>query len=124
MDENGGMFENRKEIRAPHGGNALSSDPLAEMKVSEEQVQRDYKNLIAELDQESFSPEAEPLDFAANLGSTLYVEALRARFEGVKENLGREILSGMCTVEQAYTYLENMEISLLLEQELALTVTS
>lgn len=124
MDEDGGMFENRKEMRAPLRDDAPSAAPLAEMKVSEEQVQRDYKNLIAELDQESFSPEAEPLDFAANLGSALYVEELRARFEGVKENLGREILSGMCTVEQAYTYLENMEISLLLEQELPLTVTS
>lgn len=118
------MFKNEKEMRVPYGGDEQSAAPLIEMKVSEEQVQRDCKNLIAELDQESFSSDSEPLDFAANLGSALYVDALRSRFEGVKENLGREIISGMCTVEQAYTYLENMEISLLLEQELSLVVSS
>ena len=56
-------------------------------------------------------------DFARGLGQTLHDADLVARFEGVKENLSREIRGGMCTPDQAYAYLENLEISLLLEQE-------
>lgn len=57
--------------------------------------------------------------FAADLGATLTDPDLLARFEGVRENLMREMRGGMCTADQAYAYLENIEISLLLEQEAA-----
>lgn len=97
--------------------------------VSDDKVQRDYETLVAGLSQDGFVVAAEPLDmsavnasadFAPGLGATLRDEALVARFEGVKENLVREIRGGMCTADQAHAYLENIEISLLLEQEAAL----
>ncbi|MFW0109095.1 hypothetical protein ACN08Z_08270 [Rothia sp. P7181] len=52
------------------------------------------------------------------LGETLESEYLVERFEGVKQNLIREIRGQMCTEEQAYAYLENFEMRLLQEQEL------
>lgn len=51
------------------------------------------------------------------LGDSLKDPELIARFEGVRENLLREIRGGMCTEDQAEAYLDNLEISLLLEQE-------
>lgn len=51
------------------------------------------------------------------LGDSLKDPELIARFEGVRENLLREIRGGMCTEDQADAYLDNLEISLLLEQE-------
>ncbi len=51
------------------------------------------------------------------LGDSLKDPELIARFEGVRENLQREIRGGMCTEDQADAYLDNLEISLLLEQE-------
>ncbi|ORC24337.1 MULTISPECIES: hypothetical protein [Rothia] len=90
-------------------------------------MQREYEALLADLTREDFTFESDPVvrepaqeldvTFAESLGSTLYIEEVKARFDGVKENLAREIRSGMCTVDQAYAYLENLEISLLLEQE-------
>ncbi|MDY3048819.1 MAG: hypothetical protein SOR40_03490 [Rothia sp. (in: high G+C Gram-positive bacteria)] len=84
--------------------------------LDEETCQR----LLAGSEQEALAPvqELAPLtNLAPGLGSTLTDPSLRARFEGVKENLAREIRSGMCTLAQAYAYLENLEISLYLEQE-------
>ncbi|WP_421083286.1 hypothetical protein [Rothia nasimurium] len=93
-------------------------------------VQKAYEALVADLEAGNFEiPQdvrpagiAETLkDFAPGLGSDLRHPDLIARFEGVKENLEREIKGGMCTPEQAYAYLENLEISLLLEQEAAVS---
>ena len=98
--------------------------------VTDETMQRAYEALVADLTMEGFvasdeshasngvSPKTEQApDFARGLGQTLHDADLVARFEGVKENLSREIRGGMCTPDQAYAYLENLEISLLLEQE-------
>lgn len=98
--------------------------------VTDETMQRAYEALLADLVADGFaaadatapagsgSPEVEQApDFTRGLGQTLHDADLVARFEGVKENLSREIRGGMCTPDQAYAYLENLEISLLLEQE-------
>lgn len=96
--------------------------------VTDQTVQLAYEALIADLAADNFDmPEMaqeagsqqEQLIFAPELGTTLRHPDLIARFEGVKENLEREIRGSMCTPEQAYAYLENLEISLLLEQEAA-----
>ncbi|WP_237200191.1 hypothetical protein [Rothia nasimurium] len=97
--------------------------------VTDQTVQLAYEALIAdlaadnfdmpELAQEGAVSQQEQLIFAPELGATLRHPDLIARFEGVKENLEREIRGSMCTPEQAYAYLENLEISLLLEQEAA-----
>lgn len=98
--------------------------------VTDETMQRAYEALLIDLAADGFAPAqaTEPMtdeghqvnqsfDFARGLGQTLHDSGLVARFEGVKENLSREIRGGMCTPDQAYAYLENLEISLLLEQE-------
>lgn len=41
----------------------------------------------------------------------------QARFEGVRQDLVREIRGGMCTREQALAYLQNFELYLLGEAE-------
>lgn len=98
--------------------------------VTDETMQRAYEALLTDLAADGFASAqaVEPMtdeghqvnqsfDFARGLGQTLHDSGLVARFEGVKENLSREIRGGMCTPDQAYAYLENLEISLLLEQE-------
>ncbi|HIY95027.1 MAG TPA: hypothetical protein H9821_05120 [Candidatus Rothia avicola] len=98
--------------------------------VTDETMQRAYEALLADLVADGFtaadatapaggssSEVKRAPDFARGLGQTLHDADLVARFEGVKENLSREIRGGMCTPDQAYAYLENLEISLLLEQE-------
>lgn len=98
--------------------------------VTDESVQKSYEALVADFSTDDFFLDSLPDDgveqkkvelFGPELGSTLKDPAIIARFEGVKENLEREIKSGMCTPNQAYAYLENLEITLLLEQESALT---
>lgn len=98
--------------------------------VTDESMQRAYEALMADLSADDFLFESLPNGgaeykkaelFGPELGSTLKDPAIIARFEGVKENLEREIKGGMCTPDQAYAYLENLEITLLMEQESALT---
>ncbi|MDY6052047.1 MAG: hypothetical protein SPI83_06520 [Rothia sp. (in: high G+C Gram-positive bacteria)] len=127
---------------AAHAAVGLQPDsgttPAAQqvLAVTDETMQRAYEALLADLATDGFvaasaehtegddSPQAHHIrDFAGELGQNLHDAGLVARFEGVKENLAREIRGGMCTPQQAYAYLENLEISLLLEQE-ALAVSS
>ncbi len=69
--------------------------------------------------QELFSvqPEQGPSLSLLDLGSGLYWSEVRTRFQGIRANILQEMRSGMCTPDQAYTYLEHFEQRLLQEQE-------
>lgn len=98
--------------------------------VTDESIQRAYEAIMADFSAEELALESageaglehkKAELFGPELGSTLKDPAIIARFEGVRENLEREIRGGMCTPDQAYAYLENLEITLLIEQEAAFT---
>ncbi|GGH60875.1 hypothetical protein [Rothia aerolata] len=59
---------------------------------------------------------AEDAELLLALGDSIYLPELKDRFQGVFEDIVREIRGGMCTVDQGYAYLEHFEMRLRVEQ--------
>lgn len=72
------------------------------------------------VDTESVADESEQLyPQLMVLGRTIENLDDFTRFDGVRQDLLREVRGGLCTVEQAVAYLENFELHLLGEAEKA-----
>lgn len=129
MAENKAAAQNCAGVQPGPGTTEAANAPAVANHPSADQlVQREYEAIVADIAREgdfhfekaqaeSDAGREGALGFAGTLGKTLTDPALIARFEGVRENLMREVRGGMCTADQAHAYLENIEISLLLEQE-------